>query len=179
MPFLPQEPDGPDELDPQLAALIYAELHKLAASHMRHERLDHTLQPTALVNEAYIRLNGHPAATWESRAHFLGAASRAMRRILVDHARARHRSKRHGELVRVDLPDTPNVADMEPETLLSIDAALDRLRQNDVRAARVVELRFFAGLNMEETGEVLGISTKMAMRDWEFARAWMQRELQP
>ncbi len=174
-----EQSEGRDELDPQLSALIYAELHKLAASHMRHERLDHTLQPTALVNEAYLRLNGTPAANWESRAHFLGAASRAMRQILVDHARSRHRAKRQGELVRVDLADTPNVAGMAPEMLLSIDAALALLRQKDERAERVVELRFFAGLSMEEVAAVLGVSIKTAKRDWEFARAWLQQELKP
>jgi RNA polymerase sigma factor (TIGR02999 family) len=143
---------------------------------MRRERPDHTLQPTALVNEAWLRLIAKPVS-WESRAAFLRASARIMREILVDHARARGAIKRGGDREKISLLDPMALAEFEPETLLAVDAALERLGGLDARGRQVVELRYFGGLTIEETAKVLDIAAKTVTRDWNFARAWLEKEL--
>ena len=161
----------------RLMPLVYEELRRLAASQLRAERRNHTLQPTALVHEAYMRLIGQRSVSWANRAHFFGIASRMMRRILVDHARRRGRNKRSPGTVYLDLGNSETVvADRTPE-LLALDDALTQLEKLDPRQARVVELRFFAGLSVEETAEVAGISTATVKRDWKTARAFLLHEI--
>ena len=160
----------------RLLPLLYSELHAIAARHMRGERPGHTLQPTALVHEAFLRLVGGTPATFDDRAHFLRAASQAMRRVLVDHARARNAAKRGGAL-RVTLDEGVAGADDGAVDLLVLDDALSRLAAAEPRWAQVVELRYFAGLEVPEVAEALGISTATVKRDWRFARAWLARAL--
>ena len=161
----------------RLMPLVYAELRKLAASYLRIERPDHTLQPTALVHEAFLRLVDQRSVDWANRAHFFGIAAQMMRRILVDHARKRHAAKRDASSYRVDtgVVDEPE-SDEGPE-LLALDRALVGLEKLDPRQARIVELRFFAGLTVEETAEVVAISTATVKREWRTARAWLKREI--
>jgi RNA polymerase sigma factor (TIGR02999 family) len=156
-----------------LLPLVYAELRRLAAARLTAEPSGHTLQPTALVHEAYIRLVG-PAdnARWDHRGHFFAAAAEAMRRILVDHARRRNRDKRGGDRARVELPDVPE-RDRD-DRLLALDEALDRLAAEDPVAARVVELRQFAGAGHEKVAAVLGVTVYEARQKWTFARAWLR-----
>ena len=163
----------------QLAPLVYGELHVLAVHAMRREQDGHTLRPTALLHEAFLRLVGQQNAAWQSRSHFYGIAANAMRRILVDHARRRRAAKRDGGL-RVTLDDSAAAVaggDASALDLIALDEALSRLGALDPRQARVVELRFFAGLEVEETARALGISPATVKRDWTFARAFLQREL--
>jgi RNA polymerase sigma-70 factor, ECF subfamily len=167
--------NGRREATDQLLPLVYAELRELAARLLRHERADHTLQPTALVHEAYLRLVDQRVGTWENRAHFLGIAAQAMRRILVDHARRRSATKRRGARVTLDDAVAPSTG--PSVDLLEIDAALSRLAELDPRQAQVVELRFFGGLSVEETAAVLGVGSATVKRDWTVARAWLHREL--
>ena len=155
--------------------LVYAELHKLASAAMRHERREHTLQPTALINEAYLRLMSNQPDSWENRAHFFGAAARAMRQILIDHARKRQRAKHGG--VRVELHDSDAIFEANPEEVLALEAALDQLGGIDQRSLRIVELRYFVGLTVEETARLVGMSPKTVKRDWEFARVWLESRL--
>ena len=173
---------GDENAAPQLVPLVYKELRRLAAHYMRQEREGHTLQPTALVHEAYLRLADQQHMTWQSRAHFLGIAAQSMRRILIDHARGRVRVKRGGERERVDLDEERVfLGERSPEQsgkLLALDEALDRLAEIDPRQGRIVELRYFGGLTVEETAEVLGISPKTVKRDWSVAKAWLHAELQ-
>lgn len=159
--------------------LLYAELRRLAAAAMRRERRDHTLQPTALVHEAYVRLTG-PGGVFENRSHFLAVAATAMRRVLVDHARARHRQKRGGVSARLDVEDLDSLPreDTEPVIdLLALDDALSRLDALDPRQGQIVELRFFGGLTVEETAAVVGVSERTVKREWQISRAWLSREL--
>lgn len=168
--------EGLDELLPAL----YAELRRLAARSLRSERAAHTLEPTALVNEAYLRLSTQSRVHWRDRAHILGAAATAMRRILVDHARARDAEKRGSGAEQVELDEGligGSLADTPSADLVALDAALERLEAIDPRMVRVVELRFFAGLANEETAEALGISVATVKREWSMARAWLHREL--
>ncbi|MEO5798923.1 MAG: sigma-70 family RNA polymerase sigma factor [Gemmatimonadales bacterium] len=160
----------------QLLPLIYAELHRIAERQMRKERPDHTLQPTALVHEAFLRLVGGAPLAFEDRTHFLRTASQAMRRILVDHARARAAAKRSSAL-RVTLDDAIAGSSSSVLDILVLDDALTRLAAADPRWAQVVELRFFGGLEVPEVAAALGISTATVKRDWKFARAWLAREL--
>jgi len=161
----------------RLMPLVYEELRRLAVSQLRAERRNHTLQPTALVHEAYMRLIGQRSVSWANRAHFFGIASRMMRRILVDHARRRGRNKRSPGTVYLDLGNSETVvADRTPE-LLALDDALTQLEKLDPQQARVVELRFFAGLSVEETAEVAGISTATVKREWATARAFLRHEI--
>jgi RNA polymerase sigma-70 factor, ECF subfamily len=160
----------------QLIPLVYSELHDLAVRYMRSERADHTLQPTALVHEAFLKLVDQRAVSWQNRAHFFGIAAQAMRRILVDHARRKRATKREGGH-RVTLDEGLAVAAERSIDLLALDDALEKLRALDERQHRVVELRFFGGLEVEQVAEVLGISTATVKRDWTFAKAWLQREL--
>jgi RNA polymerase sigma factor (TIGR02999 family) len=170
---------GDPDAAASLFALVYDELRRLAASALRRERPDHTLQATALVHEAYLRLADEPDARWENRAHFLAVAAQAMRRILVDHARGRNAQKRGGGDVRRSLDGLEGIVAAEgPEVdLLALDEALGRLAVFDPRQARVVELRFFGGLTVEETAAVTGLSDRTVKREWQMARAWLRREM--
>lgn len=161
----------------RLVPMVHNELRRMARRVMAGERPGHTLQATALVNEAYMRLVDAQRVNWQDRVHFLSMAARLMRRVLVDHARARRYQKRGGSAVRVTF-DEMRVAANEPgPDLAALDDALQALEQVDRRKARVVELRFFAGLTVEETSTVLELSAETVMRDWRFAKAWLQREL--
>jgi RNA polymerase sigma factor (TIGR02999 family) len=157
--------------------LVYTELRKLAASYLRVERPDHTLQPTALVHEAYLRLVDQRSVNWQNRAHFFGIAAQMMRRILVDHARRRQAAKRDGATYRLYTSEEEATA-RDPE-LLALDEALSGLEALDARQARIVELRFFGGLTVEETAEVAGVSPATVKREWRTARAWLAREIRP
>lgn len=161
----------------QLLPLVYGELHSIAARYFRRERRDHTLQPTALVNEAYVRLLGQHEVNWQSRLHFLGVAAILMRRILVDHARSHGRIKRGDERVKAPLDDAMLVCEQRSAEMIAIDAALDRLNALDPQQARIVELRFFGGLSVEEIADSLKISTPTVKRRWSSARAWLHTEI--
>jgi RNA polymerase sigma factor (TIGR02999 family) len=164
----------------QLIPVVYEELRDLAAHYIRRERPDHTLQPTALVHEAYMRLAGHVeqhGADWRDRAHFFGVAARVMRQVLVDHARAHQAAKRGSGQARVTLSECVRMVEDETVDLLALDVALTRLASLDADQARLVELRFFAGLTVEETAEVVGRSPTSVKREWRAARAWLHREL--
>jgi RNA polymerase sigma factor (TIGR02999 family) len=162
-----------DELTP----LVYRELKRIAGGQLRAERPGHTLQATALVHEAYLKLVGQQDVSWQNRAHFLGVAAQVMRRILLDYARARRRVKRGGDVHKTSLDEALVVAEDRTSGLLQIDEALTRLEQLDARQARVVEMRFFGGLSVEETAAAMGISAPTVKREWAMARAWLQREL--
>jgi RNA polymerase sigma factor (TIGR02999 family) len=162
----------------QLIPLVYAELHDLASHYMRNERAEHTLQPTALVHEAYMRLVDQKGGTWQGRAHFYGVAAQAMRRILVDHARRKRATKREGgERVTLDEGVSAATSAERSLDLIALDDALEKLAAIEGRYAKVVELRFFAGLEVEEVAEALQISPATVKRDWTFAKAFLQREL--
>jgi RNA polymerase sigma factor (TIGR02999 family) len=162
----------------QLLPLVYDELRKLAVARMAEERADHTLQPTALVHEAYLRLveGAAPNASWHSRGHFFAAAAEAMRRILVDQARRKRRPKHGGDRQRVDLDEAAAITN-SPEDLLALDEALAKLAREEPRKAELVKLRFFAGLTIPEAAKMLGISTATAERYWSYARVWLYAEL--
>src|SRR5205085_621696 len=177
--LLQQWGSGRQEALDRLLPEIYAELRKLAASYLRRERRDHTLQPTALVHEAFVKLVDQRAVRWQNRAHFFGIAAQAMRRILVDHARSRHRDKRGGNEENLPLEAVEfAVSDNKNVDLVALDEALSRLAQLDERQARIVELRFFSGMSVEETAEALGISPATVKNDWRTAKAWLFREIQ-
>jgi RNA polymerase sigma-70 factor, ECF subfamily len=169
--------DGDREAESALAPLVYDELRRLARRYMRNERPGHTLQATALVHEAYLKLIEQRDTTWQNRAHFFGVAAQLMRRILVDHARAKLAKKRGGSQQKISLDVPAALVPAQPEQFLALNEALDRLSQRDPRQGRVVELRFFGGLSDEETAEVLAISARTVKRDWSVARAWLFREL--
>ena len=161
----------------RLLPMIYDDLRRQAAAYLRHERADHTLRPTALVHEAYLRLADQRHVVWQNRAHFLGVAAQAMRRILVDHARGRKAAKRAGDWVRVTLEDdrAPPKADV---ALAALDDALTELASFDPQQARVVELRFFGGLSVDEIAQLLTISPSTVKREWSTAKAWLYRRIQ-
>ena len=161
----------------KLVPIVYEELKRLARRYMRRERADHTLQTTALVHEAYLRLVGQQAVRWQGRSHFFGVAAQMMRRILTDHARRNLRLKRGGTNEVLSLDEALVFSPEHSEELVKLDEALDRLAQLDARQSRVVELRFFAGLSVEEAAESLGVSPKTVKRDWAVARAWLHAEL--
>ena len=170
--------DGDDAAFEQLAPLVEAELRRLARGYMARERPGHTLQPTALVNEAFLRLTSARGVRWQDRAHFLGISARLMRRVLVDHARARMYRKRGGDRHRVTL-DERLIATPEPSLdVLALDRALEALAAIDPRKGRVVELRFFGGLTVDEAAEVLHVSSDTIKRDWRLAKLWLVRELE-
>lgn len=175
--LLIQVTQGDHEAESRLIPLVYDELRRLARRYMRHERPDHTLQATALVHEAYVRLAGEKEIAWQNRAHFFGVAANLMRRILVDHARAKLAKKRGGSDQQVSLDDALLVDLVSPKHFLDLDEALERLAQRDPRQSRIVELRYFGGLTEAETAEVLGISPRTVKRDWTVARAWLFKEL--
>jgi RNA polymerase sigma factor (TIGR02999 family) len=160
-----------------LTPLLNQELHRLAKRYMADERPNHVLQPTALVNEAWLRLIDWRNVEWQSRAHFLGLAAHIMRRILVDFARAQQSEKRGGEEIRVSLTEAANASQERSAGLVALDDALQALEQLDARQARVIELRYFAGLSLEETAEALKVSVGTVRRDWSLAKAWLFRAL--
>jgi len=161
----------------RLMPLIYDELRRLAASYMRRERADHTLQATALVHEAYLKLVEQRSVDWQSRAHFFGVAAQLMRRILVDHARGHSRQKRGGEQQKVSLDEAFVFSERQADEIVAVDDSLNVLSRIDPRQARVVELRFFGGLSVEEAADVLGISPKTVKREWSVAKAWLYADL--
>jgi RNA polymerase sigma factor (TIGR02999 family) len=163
---------GDRDAGEKLFPLVYAELHRLASAYMRHERQNHTLQPTALINEAYVRM-AKASIDWQNRAHFIGVAANAMRRILVDHARARAAAVRGGGVHITELNENFAFAPEKSAELLALDEALDRLEKVNPRQAKVVELRYIGGLSFEEVAEVLALSPRTAKRDWAVARLWL------
>ena len=170
--------EGDDGALERLTPLVEAELRRLARGYMRRERRGHTLQTTALVNEAFLRLTDARSVRWQDRAHFLGISARLMRRVLVDHARSRGYLKRGGGAKRVTLDERVQGAAEPAIDLLALDRAMDALAAADARKCRVVELRYFGGLSVEETAEVLGVSTDTVKRDWRLAKLWLLRELE-
>jgi RNA polymerase sigma-70 factor, ECF subfamily len=161
----------------RLLPLVERELHRLAHSYMRRENAGHTLQTTALINETYLRLVDQSRTRWQNRAQFFGVAAHIMRRVLLNYARDRRRAKRGGGAYKVSLSHAEALSDEESVELIALDEALERLARVDERKARVVELRYFGGLSVEETAEVLKVSAVTVMRDWNMARAWLAREL--
>ena len=159
----------------QLLALVYNELRQLAAAKMARERPGHTLQPTALVHEAWLRLGGDAQPAWQNRRHFFGAAAEAMRRVLIGNARRKHAARRGDDAQHVDIDSTEIAvaAPVEDVELLRVHDALDRLAEEDPRKAELVKLRYFVGMSIEEAAEALGISDRTAKRDWTYARAWL------
>lgn len=168
---------GKQDAFDQLFALVYDELRSLASGYMRRERPDHTLQTTALVNEAYVKLVAHKDSLFENRLHFFAVAAKVMRQILIDHARTRHKQKRGGKAVKISLDEAVIITDERAEELLALDEALKNLSEIDARKSQVVELRFFGGMTIEETAEFLGVSFNTVVRDWEMARAWLYRNI--
>jgi RNA polymerase sigma factor (TIGR02999 family) len=170
---------GEEQAADRLLPLVYDELRRLAAARMAHEAPGVTLQPTALVHEAYLRLASEPATRWENRSHFMAVAARAMRRILVDHARKHRAAKRGSGAARltIDHLDRPAVGPDDVVDLVTLDDALSRLASIDPRQARIVELRFFGGLSVDDTAAILSASTRTVKRDWQLARAWLKREM--
>ncbi len=175
--LLKQLRSGHRNAEEKLIPLVYSELRRLAAHYLRGERADHTLQPTALVHEAYIRLTKLHDLDWQSRSHFFATAATVMRRILVDHARAQMANKREGIRDAISLEEEFVVSPSRSPQLIALDDALNRLATIDARKSRIVELRFFGGLSEEETGAVLGISARTVKRDWRVAKAWLYSEV--
>jgi RNA polymerase sigma factor (TIGR02999 family) len=165
--------DGDGDVLGELLPLVYDELRRLAAGYLRRERPGHTLQPTALVHEAYLRMVDQSQVHWQNRAHFLGVAAQMMRRILVDHARGQKAEKRGGDFQKLSLDENIDVLGERAADLVALDEALQRLAEFDPQKARVVELRFFGGLSVEETAEVLGVSAPTVKRQWRMAKAWL------
>lgn len=161
----------------RLLPAVYQELRRLAGQYLRRERMDHTLQATALVHEAYLRLIDQKNVQWQNRAHFYGVAAQMMRRILVDHARRHLSEKRGGEQQILSLDDAIALPERRHGSLVALDDALTRLAEIDERKCRVVELRFFGGLSVEETAEALSVAPATVMRDWAMAKAWLLREM--
>lgn len=162
-----------------LIEAVYPELRRMARGLLRHERPGHVLQPTALVNEAYLRLVGHDHHNWQNRSHFFGAAAQLMRRILVDHARASQADKRGGDRVVVSMDGVRLASEAPSVDLIALDEALTDLEQVSPRQARIVELRYFGGLTVPETAEALGMNARTVDRDWSAARVWLRRRLRP
>ena len=169
--------NGDHEALDKLLPLVNAELRQLARRYMRRENPGHTLQTSALVNEAFLRLIDQKRVRWQNRAHFLGIAAQLMRRILIDHARKHHYAKRGGGAVKVSLDEAAAATTSRAAELLAVDEALEKLTAMDARKGRIVELRFFGGLNLEETAEVMGISSPTVQREWRAAKAWLHRML--
>ena len=176
--WLAKAHSGDESALAQVFPLVYAELRRLAEHQLRNEPEGHTLSPTALVHEAYMRLIDYTRVEWSGRAHFMAVAAKAMRRILVDHARRRRSVKRGGALRHISIDSVQLASDEGTDTLLALDEALGRLKELDPRQAQVVECRFFGGMTEEETAEALGISMRTVKRDWAKARSWLYREIQ-
>jgi RNA polymerase sigma factor (TIGR02999 family) len=170
--------DGNSSAAERLLPLVYSELHRLAQAYMRRERPDHTLQATALINEAYLRLAGEDI-DWNSRAHFIGLAAHVMRQVLVDYARQHNAERRAGGLNRVEMHDDLAISPDRLDEVASIDQALSRLAAQNPRQARVVELRYFGGLSVEQIAQVLAVSPRSVKRDWSLARIWLFRQMRP
>lgn len=167
------EPSAPEELLP----LVYSELRKLAAGYLKNERTDHTLQPTALVHEAYIRLVDWQNTNWQNRSHFFAVAAQVMRNILVDHARRKKAEMHGGNLQKLALDEAISFSQAREVDLVDLDDALQELAKLDERQSKIVELRFFGGLTIEETAHAIGVSTMTVSREWNFAKAWLYRRL--
>jgi RNA polymerase sigma factor (TIGR02999 family) len=176
--LLKQWSNGDRQSLDQLISLVYPELHKIAAHYMTGERSGHTLQPTALVHEAYLRLVRRPEREWQNRAHFFAVAARIVRAILVDHARARLASKRSSDRLELTMPDSVRSRMPGGVDLLDLDAALEALQKIDKEQSRIVEMRFFGGLSMQEAAQALDISESTAKREWIVAKTWIHRHLQ-
>jgi RNA polymerase sigma-70 factor (ECF subfamily) len=176
--LLQQWSHGDDSALAELTPLVYEELRRLAHHYMKGERPDHTLQTTALVNEAYLRLADQTASNWQSRAHFFAVAARAMRQILVSYARSNRAQKRGGGVARIELDESAILSPEQSKEIVDLHEALERLGTLDSRKARVVELKYFGGLNYDEIAEVMKVSTVTVRRDWVFAKAWLYDELQ-
>jgi RNA polymerase sigma factor (TIGR02999 family) len=168
---------GNASAEARLLELVYPHLRRIAASSLRRERTGHTLQPTALVNEAYLQLAGQLDKDWQNRSHFYAVAAQLMRRILVDYARQKNAAKREGKRQKVDLTDALAIVDDRLDEILAIDAALKRLAEFDPRRCRVVEMRFFGGMTEVEVAEVLQVAPRTVKRDWNVAKAWLHGEL--
>jgi RNA polymerase sigma-70 factor, ECF subfamily len=162
----------------QLLPIVYSELHRLAKSYMSRERRDHTLQPTALINQAYLRIAQQEHMEWQNHAHFIGFAANVMRRVLVDHARERNAAMRGGGRMRVELDDGIAASPETSAEILQLEEALTRLEQLNPRQAQVVEMRYFGGLSVEEVASILGIAPRSVKRDWALARMWLYQEIQ-
>lgn len=175
--LLGQLKNGDETALSQLMPLLYDEMRDIAKRHFRRERSDHTLQPTALLNEAYLKLIEQRNQSWENRSHFLSVASTAMRRVLMHHASKKNTEKRGGERDRITLFEAASIFEERAEDLLALDEALDRLAEFDPQNAKIVELRFFCGLTNDETAEVLGVSTRTVERGWRVARAWLKSQI--
>lgn len=175
--LLEQWGEGDPQALEKLTPLVYGELHRLASRYLRRERPDHTLQSTALVNEAYLKLVGQHSMRWQNRAHFFGIAAQLIRRILVDHARSRFAEKRGSSAPKLSLEEVPEAVAVRELDLVALDDALEDLAKIDPRQSRVVELRFFAGLSVEETAEVMQMSPATVKREWTAAKAWLFRQL--
>ena len=169
--------EGDEKALDQLMPLVYAELHRLAGAYLRRERRGQTLQPTELVNEAYLKLIDQRSARWQNRAQFYGVAAQLMRRILVDHARSHYASKRGGDRINVSLKNIGAFGEQPDADLLALHDVLNRLAEIDPDQSRIVELRFFGGLTIEETAEVMHVSHSTVEREWKIAKAWLKREL--
>jgi RNA polymerase sigma-70 factor (ECF subfamily) len=169
--------EGDDSALEQLTPLVYDELHRLAHQHMRREQAGHILQTSALINEAYVRLVDQAHTPWQDRAHFFGIAARLMRQILVDEARKRNSAKRGGSMVQVPLDDIATLAQEQAGNVIALDDALKQLEASDERQSKIVELRFFGGLSIEETADVLKVSPGTVMREWTFARSWLRSKM--
>jgi len=169
--------NGDREALDALLPVVYEELRKQAANYLRRERVGHTLQTTALINEAYLKLVDQKNVHWQNRAHFFGIAAHLMRRILVDHARTKKRAKRGGSNIRVSFNEANVLAPSQNLDIVALDEALERLSEIDEQQSRIVELRFFSGLTVEETAAVLAISPATVKRDWSMAKAWLHREI--
>jgi len=161
-----------------LLPLVYAELHRIASAYMRRERADHTLQPTALINEAFLRLVGEDI-DWTNRGHFIGLAAHVMRRVLVDYARQHNAERRAGGLLRVEMDDNLAISPQRLDEVLVVDQAMEHLAEKSRRQAQVVELRYFGGLSVEQVASVLGVAPRSVKRDWSLARIFLFRELNP
>lgn len=169
---------GDEEALNRLTPVVYDELKRIAAGYMRREGPENSLQPTALVHEAYLKLVDASFTEWQDRAHFFAIAARIMRRILVDAARSKEAGKRGGRAIRVEINESIDGMPLQSDQMMRLDDALNALAQFDARKADVVELRFFGGLSVEETAEVLKISPQSVMRDWKLARSWLAREME-
>ena len=169
--------EGDESALERLMPLVYDELHRMAHQHMKREKPGHVLQTSALINEAYLRLVDRPRIHWQNRAQFFGIAARVMRRILVDEARKRKSDKRGGDAIHVTLNEATNVAHEQAANVMALDDALKSLEAIDPRQSKIVELRFFGGLSVDEAAEVLRVSSGTVMRDWVFARAWLKQEM--
>ena len=168
--------NGDESAAEKLLPLVYNELHRLAKSYMQRERSDHTLQPTALINEAYLRLAGE-SIDWQSRQHFIGVAANVMRRLLVDHARAHNASMRGGGLQRVELEEGLMISSERSNEVLALHDALNNLERENPRQAKVVELRYFGGFSIEEIGDILEMAPRSVKRDWALARIWLLKQM--